>query len=177
MQPFVDFLVKVLTTFDQDRKSRLDGIGALKKKLGEEEEEMIKATLEKLDKVWNYVMDIVGVLVKNMPDLASAAIEGSLLPLYAGKLQNFANKEDYELVDSICLLDDCMEHGPEPFFQKIASEALGKFIEIMYARGAENQSLTQSAIYGLGVIAQRTPPSETFKEGLAAICQAINWVY
>jgi len=138
---------------------------------------LFKDTLEKLDKVWNYSMDIVGVLIRNMPDLTSAAIEGELFPLYAMKLTDYKNREDYEIVDATCIIDDVCEFGSQALYDKIAPEALAKFTEILYAKGAENQQITQCIIFGLGVIAQRTPASPEFKSSLEAICLAVKWVY
>jgi len=92
---------------------------------------MIKESLEKLDKVWNYSMDIIGVLLRNLPELTCASIEPNILPLYAGKLVNYENQENYELVDAVCLIDDCMEFGPQAFFDKIAPTALPMYMEIL----------------------------------------------
>lgn len=142
------------------------GIENLKKKIGEEEMEMIKDAQERLDRVWNYAMDILGVLLRNLPELTCAAIKPNLLPLFAGNLAAHESKETYEIVDAVCLIDDCMEFGPQSFFDEIAPMAFPLFIETLYKRGADHQGLTQSAAYGLGVIAQRTAPSESFKENL-----------
>lgn len=67
-----------------------------------------------------------------------AAISEKLLPMYAGKLTNYKEREDYEIVDAVCMLDDCMEFGPESLFQMIAPQALEKFTEIMEANGIED---------------------------------------
>jgi hypothetical protein len=45
-----------------------------------------------------------------------AALMEKLLPLYAVKLSNFEEREDYEIVDAVCMLDDCMEFGSEALF-------------------------------------------------------------
>lgn len=105
------------------------------------------------------------------------ALSAKLLPLYANKLANFATREDYEIVDAMCMLTDCMEYGPESLFQMIAPQALDKFTEIMQVRGSDNQDLTQTGVFGLGVIAQRIAPAEDFRANLTRICQAVNWVY
>jgi hypothetical protein len=34
-------------------------------------------------------MDIIGVLLRNMPEVTCAAIEANLIPLYAGKLASY----------------------------------------------------------------------------------------
>jgi hypothetical protein len=82
-------------------------------------------------------MDISGVLLKcyNQDGAVMAALSEKLLPMYAAKLTNFAIREDYEIIDAICFLDDCMEFGPESLFQMIAPQAIEKFTEIMEARG------------------------------------------
>jgi hypothetical protein len=47
--------------------------------------------LESLDRVWNYAMDMSGVILKNYSndEVVMAALSGKLLPLYAGKFVNF----------------------------------------------------------------------------------------
>lgn len=82
----------------------------------------MKEQLESLDRVWNYAMDISGVIVKNynQDTAVMAALMEKLLPLYAVKLSNFEDREDYEIVDAVCMLDDCMEFGSEALFQMIA---------------------------------------------------------
>jgi hypothetical protein len=40
----------------------------------------------------------------------------TLLPIYAQNLQEISKKKDYELVDSVCFICDCMEHGNDALF-------------------------------------------------------------
>jgi hypothetical protein len=82
----------------------------------------MKDQLESLDRVWNYSMDISGVILKNynQDNAVMNALSEKLLPMYAAKLSNYTIREDYEIVDAICFLDDCMEFGPESLFQMIA---------------------------------------------------------
>jgi len=70
-----------------------------------------------------------------------------------------------------------MEFGSQAFYDKIAPEALNTFTQILFARGAKEQALVQGTIFGLGVIAQRSPATEGFKASLESICQAVKWVY
>jgi len=51
-------------------------------------------------------------MMRNMPELTAAAIEKEFLPLYTGKIAQFAEREDYEVIDGVCLVDDCLEFGP-----------------------------------------------------------------
>jgi len=101
--------------------------------MDEDQIDRMKDQLESLDKVWNYSMDISGVILKcyNQDSVVMGALSAKLLPLYANKLANFATREDYEIVDAMCMLTDCMEYGPESLFQMIAPQALDKFTEIM----------------------------------------------
>jgi hypothetical protein len=82
----------------------------------------MKDQLESLDRVWNYSMDISGVILKNynQDNAVMNVLSEKLLPMYAAKLSNYTIREDYEIVDAICFLDDCMEFGPESLFQMIA---------------------------------------------------------
>ena len=45
------------------------------------------------------------------------AIGSTLLPAYAQVLLSIADKKVYELVDSVCMICDCMEHGTPALFQ------------------------------------------------------------
>jgi len=42
--------------------------------MDEEDEELFQQQLDKADRVWSYVMDICGTLLKCMPDQCSAQI-------------------------------------------------------------------------------------------------------
>lgn len=55
------------------------------------------------------------------------------------------------------MICDCCEHGTMDLFNAIAGQASSKYLEIIDARGSENQDLVQTCIFGLGVIAMRQP--------------------
>jgi len=97
----------------------------------EEDMEFFKEDLEKVDKGLHHVMEIGGFLLRNMKDAISGPVEVTLLPLYAQPLLEIAKREDYELVDSVCMLCDCMEHGSMDLFNRVASQAGSKFVEMM----------------------------------------------
>lgn len=46
-----------------------------KKRLCEDDILDFKEELEKLDKVWDYSIDIIGTFIRNMPEVTTAAIE------------------------------------------------------------------------------------------------------
>ena len=50
----------------------------------------------------------------------SGPVEVTLLPLYAQPLLEITKREDYELVDSACFLCDCMEHGSDDLYNRVA---------------------------------------------------------
>lgn len=52
----------------------MDQFESLKKKLDEEDVETLMESIKKIDKVWTYVMDICGVLLKSMPEVMSPII-------------------------------------------------------------------------------------------------------
>jgi hypothetical protein len=94
-----------------------------------------------------------------MGDQVSGAIGSTLLPSYAQVLLSINDKKVYELVDSVCMICDCMEHGTPALFQQIQGQAGSKFMELIHY-GSKDQGdikydLLQSAIFGLGIIAQR----------------------
>ena len=70
----IDLLKVTLETFTQDKQARLDQMKSMKKKLDEEDVEALMESIEKMDKVWTYCMDISGVLLQAMPAETSPLI-------------------------------------------------------------------------------------------------------
>ncbi len=110
----------VLNTVAQDKAMRMDQFESMKKKLDEEDVEALMESIQKIDKVWTYVMDICGVMLKAMPETMSPIIQQKFLGLYAAKLLNLKKHEDYEILDSLCMVVDCLEFGTESLFNAIA---------------------------------------------------------
>lgn len=81
-QELVVFLKKVITTVQKDKEARLEQFESAKKKMSEEDIEYFYEDLDKMDRCWNYAMDINGVLLKTMSASVSATIQTELLPLY-----------------------------------------------------------------------------------------------
>lgn len=81
----------------------------------EEDLEYFEEDLEKVDKGIHHIMEIAGFLMQNMGEAVSPAIGQHLLPLYAVKLLD-KDAKDYETIDSVCMLCDCMEHGSDALF-------------------------------------------------------------
>ena len=87
-------------------------------KVDEEDMEYFLEDLEKTDKGIHHVMEISGFLMSNMGATISGHVAKTLLPLYATVLLDLSNKKDYEIIDSVCFICDCIEHGgPELFAQ------------------------------------------------------------
>jgi hypothetical protein len=67
-------------------------------------------------------MEICGCLLgnegKTVPEVSQYVGE-HLLPTYAQILLNINDKKDYELIDSVCFLCDCLEKGDDNLFNKI----------------------------------------------------------
>ena len=103
----------------------------MKKKLDEEDVEALMDSIEKMDKVWTYCMDISGVLLQAMSAECSPLIQEKLLPLYAGKLMNIKKVKQYELLESLCMVVDCLEHGTKELYSTIAGQAGPKFLEVI----------------------------------------------
>lgn len=59
-------------------------------------------------------------------------------------------------MNAICFLCDALEYGGMDLFNIAAPKAAEKFIEAMQVF-KEDRGIIQSAGYGLGVIAKRTP--------------------
>jgi hypothetical protein len=66
-----------------------------------------------------------------MGDVVSGFVGTTLLPSYAQVLLDINDKKIYELVDSVCMICDCMEHGNQALFQQIQGQAATKFIELI----------------------------------------------
>lgn len=70
----LDLCVKVITTFDLEKKTKLDQFEQQKKKMDEEDIEAFNEQIENDDKVWDYVMDLAGTLLKTMPSQCSKQV-------------------------------------------------------------------------------------------------------
>jgi hypothetical protein len=169
-----DMSLNVCTTVKQDKELRQDQLSQARKKMDEEDIEAIEENIEKMDHVWSYTMEISGVLIRNMPELASAEVMTKLLPLYAKMLMNVESQREYELIDGLCMLDDCIEHGNEALLAQVLPQAGAKFLEVIKTRGKESENLCQNCVFGLGVLAQRTPAGQFALLGDSL--QAINFV-
>ena len=76
-------------------------------------------------------MEINGCLLQNNGEQLSQVIATTLLPLYAQVLLNISDKKDYELIDSVCFICDCLEYGNKALFDQVQGQAGQKFIEII----------------------------------------------
>ena len=66
------------------------------------------------------------------------------------------NRSDFEVLTAVCFFSDACEHCGDGVFGMVYAKAAEKFIESIKTFN-ENQGLVQSAAYGLGAIAKRTP--------------------
>jgi hypothetical protein len=46
-------------------------------------------------------------------------------------LLDIPNRKDYEIVDTVCMIDDCMEDGSDALFNTVVGQAGPKFIELI----------------------------------------------
>jgi len=132
---------------------------AMASKVDEEDLEYFYEDIENVDKGLHHIMEINGALLQNNGEKISAFVGQNLLPHYAVTLLNIADKKDYELVDSVCFICDCLEHGSMALFNQVSGQAGPKFLELI-AFGSKNKEeikydLLQSCVFGLGIIAQR----------------------
>lgn len=159
-QELVQFLKKVVTTVQKDKEARLEQFETAKKKMNEEDIEYFYEDLEKMDRCWNYAMDINGVLLKTMSAGVSATIQSELLPLYGAKLLTVkadqTPAEEQQQLDGLCFLVDCMEFGSDELFQATSAQAGDKLLEFIDVK-LSNQAMSQTCIFGLGVLAARLP--------------------
>ena len=67
-----------------------------------------------------------------------------------------SKREEYEVLTAICFFSDACEHTGDDVFSLIAEKAAEKFLESVKAY-PEDHGIIQSACYGLGAIAKRSP--------------------
>ena len=159
----VDRMKGIVDLIIQDKSTRVEKIKGMKAKLDEEDMEYFMEDLEKVDKGLHHIMEITGILLQNMGkvDSVNEHVANTLLPVYAQVLQEVDTRKDYELIDSVCFICDCMEHGNDALFQKIVPHA-GPVLHKVIQKAAADQDdmnfdLLYSSIFGLGVVARRIP--------------------
>ena len=110
--------------------------------MDEDEIEEFWENIEKMDRVWGYLMEVTGVLMKNVPELVSNEIITKVWPHYAKMITDVADRKDYELTEGTCFLVDCLELGTEEIVNTVAQSFVpSKFFEILQARGTESPVL------------------------------------
>jgi hypothetical protein len=87
---------------------------------------------------------------------------------------NIQKSKPYELLASLCLLVDCLEFGTQDLFNFVVGQATPKMLEVIKSLGQANPDLTQTCIFGLGVIAQRTPANQF--NALAEVLQTAQMI-
>ena len=163
-----NLLGQIIKAVSEDKQARLEQFKTAKKKMDEEDIEYFHEDIKKVDKIIKcnnsiipqsnslVVMEVNGTLVHVYKGQISAALNQTLIPYFGLILQNLEAHEDYEIVNGVCFLCDILEHGGDDIFSLIATRGIEKFIET-FERFPLNRGLLQSAGYGLGVIAQRSP--------------------
>jgi len=138
---FINRVKEIHDLIKADKAERMQKIKVMAKGkvVDEEDLEYFEEDLEKVDKGIHHIMEINGFLMQNMGELVSAHVGSTLLPGYAQVLLNINDKKIYELVDSVCMICDCMEHGTPALFQQIQAQAGSKFVELIHY-GSKDQS-------------------------------------
>jgi hypothetical protein len=128
-----------------------------------------------MDRVFDYVMDIAGSLLKTMPHQCSSQVQQKLLPVYMKTLQNIHQKsKSYPpMLDSLCLLCDCLEFGSDELFSQISGQATFKLLQVIEELGQNEHNFVQTCIFALGCTVLRTPTGQ-FNELTKTINIAIN---
>jgi hypothetical protein len=138
-------------------------VDSQKKGMDDEDYEQLLEEVQAVNKGKHYVMQVSGNLLGNMgkshPEV-SAKVGDVLLPPYATTLLGLEEKQEYEITDAVCMIDDCLERGDQSLFDKIVGQGVGNklFEVIKYAASDKNDlkyDILYSAIFGMGVIAQR----------------------
>jgi hypothetical protein len=121
---------KVCSTVIQDKTERLKQIKQAISKMDEEDIEAFWEDVQNVDKALHHVMEISGVILHVYKEEASNDIKDMLLPLYLGPLDNVSKAKEYEIIDSICFLCDCVERGNDALFEIASQGFVEKFLEI-----------------------------------------------
>jgi len=152
----LDLCVQILEAFKQDKQTRLDQFEKERKKMDEEDEEIFQQQLEKADRVWSYVMDICGTLLKCMPEQCSPQVQQKMIPLYMKALLDINNKDnETAILDALCMLCDCLEFGSQALYESIAPQAGPKMLEVIKTHGQKKFDFVQTAVFALGCLAFR----------------------
>ena len=81
----------------------------------EEEIEDFFDEVAKLDKVWSYIMETNSVFLRTMSEQSSPFVLQHFVPLY-GRILLDEKAQDYEYINALCFVDDCVEHGNAALF-------------------------------------------------------------
>ena len=114
----IERLAQYAEMFRKSITERQAKVAVLAKKLDEEDLEYFEDDVERVAHGFHHIMEIAGCLLANMGTTAevSQAVGSKLLPGFAQVLLNFKEKKEYEIIDSVCFLCDCLEHGSEALF-------------------------------------------------------------
>ena len=118
-QNFTNKLLEISNLIKVDRVERMKKVQAMSKHIDEEDMEYFYEDLASLQKCNHHIMEINGFLMQNMGDQISAHIATTLLPEFAQVLLNIQERKTDELIDSVCFICDCMEHGTIEMFNQI----------------------------------------------------------
>lgn len=122
-----------------DKETRRKQMAKLAANVDEEDMEFFEEDLAKVDKGIHHIMEISGFLLRNMGAAISEAVATTLLPFYATPLLEISSREEYELIDSVCMLCDCLEYGSEALFNQISGQAGPKFVELLHYAGKKDR--------------------------------------
>ena len=130
-QTCITRMAECVKLIQADKAGRLAKMKVLAKQVDEEDMEYFMEDLEKVDKGIHWVMEISGFLMQNMGHSISGHVSTITLPLYAGVLLDIKSRKDYELIDPVCFICDCLEYGNPALYGQIQGQAGEKFIELI----------------------------------------------
>jgi len=152
----VKLISEIAKEVRDDKVIRMEQFQKAKKKMDEEDIDYFKEDLRKVGKLENHVMEIAGVLAFVYKEKVSASFIQYLLPHFGATLQDMKNRSDFEVLTAVCFFSDACEHCGDDVFGMIFAKAAEKFIEAIKTF-PDDHGLVQSAAYGLGAIAKRSP--------------------
>ena len=131
VKELVALFTSVLDMLKNYKSEMMQQYEAKKVNYTEEDIEMIQEYVQKIDKIWGHIMEICTVLLRTMPEVASPEIQANLVKFYAEILMNVDARQEHELVNALCFLDDCIEYGDNNLFDMVKGQALEKMVEVM----------------------------------------------
>lgn len=139
----------------EDKQITLDEMVKKRDVLDEEDNEQYLNGLDEIEKVYLYVMEISGQLMRIYREDVTDLMRDQLFQLFVDNINKSENTQ-HEVIDSLCFFIDCCEFLSHDYLLSVYKEMFEKFSDIYEQyKDDEDRDIVQSLSFGLGVIAAR----------------------